>query len=209
MIRLLLLVMLFTPAMAAEANAKDHFLSGSFQKLASISGFRCQFEQLMVFSDGGGEHYAGTLAVLKPKYFRWQYQKPYAQLYVGDGRQIWHYEEDLMQAELLDDLESVDPAVMKLLSGTLAMADVEVLQRQPARHRYQLRIAGSTVVWLMFSKDGYLHTIERDDLMGNQNRMTLKKCVYIAPEKKRFSFTPPEGVEVLDMRSKNNRKDNP
>jgi len=188
-----------------QQRESGDFFKKSINRMAALPGFQCHFDQMMVFTDGGGQRYAGELAVLKPKRFRWQYAEPYEQFYVSDGNGIWHYEPDLMQAERLDNLESVDPAVMKLLDGRITPADLQVLRHESDAkleiRRYQVRIKGSEPVWLGFSRTGDLILIERDDVLGNRNRMSLSGCSYVAPPENLFSFTPPKGVDVLDMRS--------
>ena len=188
-------------------QSPDVFFSNSINRLSGLAGFQCQFDQLMVFSDGGSQHFSGEVAVLKPKRFRWSYHQPYEQLYVGDGSVIWHYEPDLLQAERLNDLDQVDPAVMKLLDGRVSVKDVDILnQRQDSeletRH-YQVRIGDSAAVWLGFNKLGDLIAIERKDMLGNSNRMSLSECSYVAPSVNLFSFAPPEGVDLLDLRTAN------
>jgi len=217
--RLILLSLLVVFASAASAatvkqewqldgyqNHEGDFFEHSIKRLGKLPGFSCRFNQLMVFSDGGGQHYAGTLAILKPKRFRWQYEKPYAQLYLGDGQSIWHYEPDLMQAERLNNLEAVDPAVMRLLNGQIKLSKIKVLKQEYDKEldirRFQVSLEKSPKVWLGFSKYGDLVYIERQDMLGNRNRMRLSKCSYIAPAANLFSFTPPADVEVLDLRSK-------
>ena len=192
-------------AMAAESEG-DTFLARNIQKFSEMPGFQCEFEQLMVYTDGGSQRFAGELAVLKPGKFRWQYRQPYEQLYVGDGQVIWHYEPDLLQAERLGSLESVDPVVMRLLEGRVAASEIQILEQQQESqsglHRYKIRIGeDAPATWLAFSDHGELSFIERVDMLGNRNRMSLSACSYIAPAAKLFSFTPPEGVDVLDMRS--------
>jgi len=188
-----------------DKNQKGVFFESSIKRLGKLPGFSCHFDQLMVFSDGGDQHYAGSLAILKPKRFRWQYDKPYAQLYLGDGQSIWHYEPDLMQAERLNNLETVDPTVMRLLNGQIKLSKIKVLKQEYNKkldiHRFQVSIEKSPKVWLAFSKHGDLVYIERADMLGNRNKMRLSKCSYIAPAANLFSFTPPAGVDVLDLRS--------
>jgi outer membrane lipoprotein carrier protein len=188
----------------AYAHQQGDFFANSIKRMVRLPGFSCRFDQLMVFSDGGGQHYAGTLAILKPGRFRWQYEQPYEQLYLGDGRSIWHYEPDLMQAERLDNLESVDPTVMRLLDGRVKLDEIRVLEEvydsKLDIRRYRVRIGDSPEVWLGFSKYGDLVYIEREDLLGNRNKMSLSRCAYVAPARNLFSFTPPAGVEVLDLR---------
>jgi len=186
-------------------HERADFFEQSIKRLSKLPGFSCHFDQLMIFTDGGGQHYAGSVAVRKPGHFRWEYEKPYTQLYLGDGKMIWHYEPDLMQAERLDNLESVDPTVMRLLDGRVQFSDIHVLDRDfDAKlqiRRFQVTIEQSPKVWLGFSKFGDLIYIEREDLLGNRNRMQLSKCSYIAPAANLFSFTPPSDTEVLDLRS--------
>ncbi|ATX79448.1 Outer membrane lipoprotein-sorting protein [Mariprofundus aestuarium] len=211
------LFMFISPLHAAELKpveqtngheqSSDDFFTSSINRLSGLPGFQCQFDQLMVFSDGGSQHFSGEVAVLKPKRFRWSYHQPYEQLYVGDGSVIWHYEPDLLQAERLNDLDQVDPAVMKLLDGRVSVKDVEILnQKQDSEletSHYQVRIGDSAAVWLGFNKLGDLIAIERKDMLGNSNRMQLSECSYIAPSVNLFSFAPPEGVDLLDLRTAN------
>ncbi|TLS75988.1 LolA [Mariprofundus erugo] len=188
-----------------DSSQKGGGFSTNIRKLADLSGFQCSFDQLMTFADGGAKHYAGSLAILKPGRFRWQYRLPYDQLYIGDGQVIWHYEPDLMQAERLTDLETVNPVVMQLLAGHVKLSDITVQEQRfdstQEIHSYKVHVADAPPVWLGFSKAGHLVSIDREDLLGNRNLMTLTGCSYVAPSEKLFSFTPPAGVEVLDLRS--------
>jgi len=188
-----------------DGRDKGAQFANNIERLGSQRGFSCRFDQIMEFSDGGNQHYSGELAVLKPGHFRWQYRKPYDQLYVGDSRVIWHYEPDLMQAERLTDLETINPVVMKLLDGRIPLSDIKVVERSYDNklniHRFKVQVTDAPQVWLGFSRQGDLVYIERQDLLGNRNMMHLSDCSYVAPAEKLFSFTPPDGVDVLDLRS--------
>ncbi len=194
------------PLDAGQRN-NSKFLKKSLEKLSNIAGFNCHFDQLIAYNDGSSQSYSGELAVRKPGRFRWQYRLPYEQLYIGDGEVIWHYEADLMQAERLSDLESVDPVVMRLLDGRIAFSDIHLLRQERDQglnvRRYQIQIGDAPAVWLGLSRYGDLSSIERQDVLGNSNRITLSTCSFIAPAENLFSFTPPDGVEVLDLRTNN------
>jgi len=175
------------------------------QRIAAFSrsiGFSCTFEQRIHLSDGQVQRYSGRLEVLRPGRFRWEYRKPYAQLYVGDGRLIWHYEPDLMQVERMSDLESVDPVVMQLLDGRLDAASLSLLE---TRHEqgidaYRIRLGRMQPVWLGFDAHrGRLVYVESLDALGNRNRISLQHCSLVAPPSQHFSFTIPEGVDVVDV----------
>ena len=111
----------------ASAVAVPSELAVALHKLADLKGFSCQFKQVLSYAEGGERMYTGTLAVSRPSKFRWQYLKPYVQLYVGNGEDIWLYEPDLMQAQYLQNLGEVEPVVMQLLDGRIGLEDVQVL----------------------------------------------------------------------------------
>jgi len=173
----------------------------ALERLAALQGFSCAFEQTLSFSDATRQHYAGTLDVLRPRHFRWHYTEPYEQLYISDGSIIWHYEPDLMQAEVLEGLDAVDPVVMKLLDGRIGKKDVQLLAQEGEREknivRYHVRIGDGPAIWLGIRHDAGLAYVESRDTMGNRNRIALNSFSYVAPQSEVFRFTPPEGVDVI------------
>src|SRR3990170_4539523 len=60
----------------------------------------------------------GTMHFSRPGKFRWQYDKPYEQLIVGDGSRLWVYDKDLNQVSVrkLDQALGDSPAA--LLAGS-------------------------------------------------------------------------------------------
>ena len=86
-------VLLF--AGSAFAGARDDL--NAFTK--DLEGLRADFSQ-QVFDPNGNlkETSSGELALSAPRQFRWEYTKPYAQLIIADGKQVWVYDPDLQQA---------------------------------------------------------------------------------------------------------------
>ncbi|MEJ1095328.1 MULTISPECIES: outer membrane lipoprotein chaperone LolA [unclassified Pseudoxanthomonas] len=82
-------------ASTAFAGARDDlkvFTTG-------LKGLDAQFVQKVY--DGGGklkESTTGRVALSAPRLFRWEYNKPYEQLVVADGKKVWIYDPDLQQA---------------------------------------------------------------------------------------------------------------
>lgn len=79
----------------AFAGARDELKTFT----TGLKGLDGQFTQ-QVF-DGGGklkESSSGRVALSAPRLFRWEYDKPYEQLIVADGKQVWVYDPDLQQA---------------------------------------------------------------------------------------------------------------
>lgn len=200
-----LLLAFVTSAEAATGNPAEQHLLQSLQKLSAHNGFQCDFTQRISYTDGGSQLYGGQIAVLRPGRFRWHYDSPYEQLYVGDGKLIWHYEPDLMQAERMDSLDAVDPVVMRLLDGRIKAEDVTLLGLEGSKKgvgRYHVKL-GKREFWLGLDDAGTLAYIESLDALGNHNRVMLTGCLFVAPDVKRFSFVPPAGVDVVDVRSGN------
>ncbi len=82
-------------ASTAFAGARDDLQA--FTK--GLKGLDAQFSQKVY--DGGGklkESTTGRVALSAPRLFRWEYNKPYEQLVVADGKKVWIYDPDLQQA---------------------------------------------------------------------------------------------------------------
>jgi len=184
-------------ASVAFAGEMPAALQQGLESLGRISAFSCRFEQSLKFADGSALQYKGELAVQRPGKFRWHYSAPYEQLFVGNGKKIWHYEPDLMQVQVLTKLETVDPVVMRLLDGSIRPADVQLLGQEAGR--FHVRLGKSTDLWLAFAADGRLDSVERIDPLGNRNRIVLKSLSEGGVKASLFTFTPPKGVEVVEF----------
>ncbi len=179
------------------AVALPKTLHDGLQHLNDLQGFSCKFQQIVHFGAGDEEHYTGSLAVRKPNLFRWLYEKPYQQLYIGDGQVIWHYEPDLMQVQVLARLDDIDPVLMRILAGRLLLSEVQVLQADEGLRQYKVLLAGKTEVSLGFSADGQLQSLLRQDAFGNRNEIRLLSIDRSLPKRQLFRFTPPKGVDVV------------
>ena len=66
--------------------------------LETTKTLRADFAQIVVAKHGKRpQQSAGVMMVSRPGKFRWQIDKPYSQLLVGDGEKIWMYDPDLRQ----------------------------------------------------------------------------------------------------------------
>ena len=90
----LLVLSAFVLPAQAVAGARDQLTT--FTK--GLKGLDAHFEQ-RVFDTKGAERErsAGTVQLLAPRQFRWEYRTPSPQLILADGRQIWIYDPDLEQ----------------------------------------------------------------------------------------------------------------
>jgi outer membrane lipoprotein carrier protein len=155
---------------------------------------------MQVVQKGGG-----TMQFERPGKFRWVYEKPYAQLIVGDGSKVWFYDQDLNQVTVrkLDVALGSSPAA--LLAGSADIENsfdlteigsaggTEWLEARP-------KAKESTFEWvrLGFSPDGTLKTMELHDNFGQTTMLIfsqLERNPKIPPEV--FKFSPPPGADVI------------
>ncbi len=202
---IMLLFMMLLPvsvwAEAADTAVKPLpvALQQGLDRLASLPGFSCKFEQTIYYSDGSKQVYNGTLAVAKKGHFRWNYIKPYEQLYISNGDGVWLYEPDLMQVQWLESISAVDPIAMRLLEGRVKAEEVYVLDEVAGV--YHVRLGNgeqATALWLTLDKQGMPMWFETRDSLDNRNRMRLLSIDEHMPAKQQFEFKVPKGVDVID-----------
>ena len=200
MIRLLALLCLLAPAVAAASatEALKNFL-GQTQTL------RARFAQMVLDKNLKPLQQAqGVMQFSRPGKFRWDYQKPYEQVIVGDGSRLWIHDKDLNQVTVrkLDRALGATPAA--LLAGS------NELERD-----FTLKNLGSDkgLDWLEavpknrdtiferirmgFGKSG-LEAIELRDQFGQVTVITfadVERNPKLPTEL--FRFTPPKGADVI------------
>lgn len=203
MIRKLLISLLIAalPASAALADAKarlESFVDGTKR-------LKAQFTQTVYDKAGRKtQESSGNLYFSRPGKFRWVYQKPYAQLIVGDGKRLWIHDEDLDQVTVrkLDQALGDSPAA--LLAGD---NDIEKL--------FNLKETGEKdgLDWLEAtpkSKDGSFekvrmgfkgNDIQAMELMDNFGQTTVLRFTNLernpALGASLFRFKPPKGADIL------------
>ncbi|HSQ02747.1 MAG TPA: outer membrane lipoprotein chaperone LolA, partial [Burkholderiales bacterium] len=109
---LVLLLWLPSLGMAANADTLKAFVS-------ETRSAKARFAQMVLDRNGKVlQQVTGTMEFSRPGKFRWEYQKPYEQLIVGDGSRIWIYDKDLKQVTVrkLDRALGASPAA--LLAGS-------------------------------------------------------------------------------------------
>ncbi len=188
------------PAPAAEARARlDAFTTG-------LKGLDGGFTQRVFDADGRlTEESSGRVALSQPRQFRWEYVKPFPQLIVADGDQVWIYDPDLEQVTVRrqshEEQQSplaalIDPGELdrqfKVSEGGSAQG-LDWLVLEPKRSDdAQFRRAR-----LGFGSDG-LKRMEIEDALGQRTEIAYdgwrRNPAFAAGM---FEYTPPAGVEVV------------
>lgn len=147
---------------------------------------------------------SGSFAFSRPGKFRWTYEKPYAQLIVGDGARIWIYDEDLQQVTVrkLDQALGSTPAA--LLAGSNEALKGFELKDEGVRDGLEWVLAVPREQESNFSRirmgfsDAGLAAMELADSFGQTTVLTfdkLRRNPTLDPAL--FKFTPPDGADVI------------
>jgi outer membrane lipoprotein carrier protein len=173
--------------------------------ISQTKGLKANFTQTVIDRNGRKtQESSGTLFFSRPGKFRWTYQKPYAQLLVGDGKRLWIYDEDLDQVTVRKLDLAIGDSPAALLAGE---NDIE--------KRFLLKDAGGKdgLEWVEAtpkSKEGSFEmvrlgfkgdTLQSMELKDNFGQTTLLRFSNLernpALGSSLFRFSPPKGADVI------------
>ena len=185
----------------AQASAIDQlraFMSGT-------PSARGEFEQRSpAQGKRGPENSSGSFAFTRPGKFRWEVRKPFEQLLVADGEQLFFYDRDLNQVTIKRLGEALGQTPAAVLFGTGDPARSFALRELPERDGLawveltpHSREAGVHRIAIGF-RDGLPVQMEVLDAFARTSTFTFRAIVRgpaLAPET--FRFAIPAGADVL------------
>ncbi len=199
-------------ALLAAALLPQAAGAAAAQRLAAFledtRALRARFVQEILAEDGTPtERASGTLAVLRPGRFRWDYREPYRQLIVADGERLWIYDEDLAQVTVRPQARALGRTPLQILGAPAGRALEGFAVRELG-----LRGGLEWVELLPQGGDGAadferirvgfagprLARMELVDAYGQTVRLrfeAVERNPPLAPSL--FRFTPPPGVDVV------------
>jgi outer membrane lipoprotein carrier protein len=189
-----LLLLLCTAAHAEQPTAA---LRAFF---AGLETLQADFEQQVVDEDGRLQQSSnGHMWIMRPGRFRWDYEQPYRQQIVADGKRFWSYDEDLEQVtvQAAGDVLTATPAM--LLSGEQPLEQVFTLQDDGDSVRLLPKTDDSNITALNLRlEDGVLQQIRAQDSFGNTTTFSFSKLERNPPlPEDLFVFVPPAGADVV------------
>ena len=198
-ILLFCLMILATPAFAANSNLVDNF----FKNLKTLSADftqTVQNAQLSTVDDSSGK-----LWISRPGKFRWDYKKPYEQQIVSNGEKIWIYDTDLEQVTLKNAKSELGQTPAMLLSGDRPVSEsfsVNEIGKQNGLSWVELDPksdeAGFTAIRLGF-ENTVLKMMLLQDNLGQITEITFNKLKRNpAIDNALFEFEVPDGADVFD-----------
>lgn len=177
--------------------------------LSDTKSARASFSQTVV--DRGGKRVqqsSGSVALSRPGKFRWEYDKPYKQLIVGDGRRVWIYDEDLKQVTVKKMDAALGSTPAALLAGSneieraftlIALPDSEGLEWLEATPKASDSAFAS--VRMGFDASG-LARMELKDNFGHTTVIAFAKFERNAAlPQELFTFKPPSGADIIGDKS--------
>lgn len=202
----ILAVVLFS-IVGTFAQAADDAAARLNKVLLGLSSMQADFVQQT--TDGKGrtlQAQSGKMSVKRPGLFRWETLKPSTQLVTTNGKVLWIYDPELLQAtkQKLDDQVGNTPAL--LLSGDpRKLNESFVISEEQADKGEQVFLLKPRAKDALFDhlrvrfKGKQLQQMVLADSLGqNTDIRFLNVKVNPSLPGSLFQFTPPKGVDVID-----------
>lgn len=192
-----------SPTLVLAASAQEQ-LRAFVSTVTSATG---SFSQYTVNDQGRTQPaQTGVFSFQRPGKFKWAVQKPYEQLVISDGRQVFQYDPDLAQVteRKVDAAIGTSPAAILFGSGSLEQSfDVSALPAKDGvdwlRAKPRTADAGFSRVDIGM-KNNLPVRVELLDSFGQTTRVDLSG-IQANPQlpANEFQFTAPRGVDVVKM----------
>jgi outer membrane lipoprotein carrier protein len=200
----LLIVVSPTMVSASQPDEGKALLDNFLHDVRTMSA---RFEQSLIDADDVVvEESGGVLEIQRPGRFRWVYDRPYEQIMVADGLNVWSYDVDLAQVTVKaqQDLLGGTPAL--LLGGTdNVLDDFEYAQSFSDRGTVWIHLRprstenGFTKIELGFD-DGHLRRMIFSDNLQQSTLIALFDVQFNQQiPADHFQFTPPEDVDLVGV----------
>lgn len=191
------------PALALAASAQEQLRNF----VSTVTAATGSFSQYTVNDQGRTQPaQTGVFSFQRPGKFKWAVQKPYEQLVISDGRQVFQFDPDLAQVteREVDAAIGTSPAAILFGSGSLEQSfDVSALPAKDGvdwlRAKPRTADAGFSRVDIGM-KNNLPVRVELLDSFGQTTRVDLS-AIQPNPQlpAKEFQFTAPKGVDVVKM----------
>lgn len=194
----------FSVALAGGVDRLNAFLD-------TTRTFRAGFVQTIHFKSGKKpQQSSGVIVLSRPGKFRWQVDRPFQQLMVGDGTKVWLFDPDLKQVTVKKSADTLGGTPAAILAGEPGQGSSAAIARS-----FSLRDAGEQdgVVWAEAKPKATDATFDKVRLgFRGENLVTMEmydnfgqvtQIEFSAVERNPavgaalFRFNPPPGVDVV------------
>ncbi len=170
-----------------------------------LQTMHARFEQRVLRSDGALEdESSGEVWLRSPHYFRWEYGGDFPEKVIADGERIWIHDEVLeqvtvkSQAEfnndsplvILTDIQRLDQLFEVREAGDMDGMVLLELRAHSADAEFDRMLVGLS--------DGRMQMLAMEDAFGMRTEIRFTEMQKNLPlDSSLFTFTPPEGVDVI------------
>lgn len=200
-IKTLLLTCLLVLPVVAQADGASS-LKNFYDKTHAMSA---SFHQIVTDKKGQKvQDVYGEMKLSRPNKFRWDYQKPYEQQIISDGKQVWLYDTELAQVTVRELSKALGASPASLLAGDGKLDEnfklvnayrndnLDWVSTNPKN-----KDTGFDKISLGFKAD-ILQEMNLVDSFGHQTKIVFSNVVHNPViEPKTFLFKPPKGVDVV------------
>ena len=172
---------------------------------AQTHAMRADFHQIVTDKQGRKvQEVYGQMQLQRPNKFRWDYDKPYEQQIISDGKQVWLYDTELAQVTVRELGKALGSSPAALLAGEDSLDknfklinayrkdNLDWVSTNPKDSD-----SGFNKISLGFKADK-LQEMDLVDSFGHQTRIVFSKFENNpALDAKAFLFKPPKGVDVV------------
>ena len=187
------------PDLAKARKQLNHF----FTQVTSLKG---SFTQ-QVFSKKGKviQNTSGLLYLYRPGKFRWIYKTPDPQVIVGDGKNIWLYDEDLEQVTIKPMTKSMSGTPIAILTRKQSPDSQFVVQEITThvggfnwfRLTPRRKSNDFTLLEIGLDNNGSIRQMNMFDKLGQKTIVRLNTKSNVPISGNMFTFKPPAGVDVI------------
>ena len=199
--RSVLAVVCLLAAALARADAIDQL----HRFLESTRTLRADFTQTVVGRSGRQPQISsGVMMFSRPGKFRWQIEKPYSQLLVGDGEKVWIHDPDLRQVTVKQAGAALGGTPASLLAGDTVIEKNFTLREAGERDGLEwieaipkAQDSGFDRVRIGFA-GGELRAMELLDSLGQNTSLRfahVERNPRLAPSL--FRFIPPANADEI------------
>ena len=198
--------LVISAATGGATESPQALLAEARGALQPVTDLRARFKQTSHLAASGLDTKAeGMVELARGGRMRWTYEGEDPQQIVSDGTTLWFYQvrdRTVLRRELaglppasrlaLDVLGGFAGIEEQFALGTCGDRCLELSPREPQPDLARLQV--------QLSDDRMVEGIATEDALGNRTQVVFSAVQLdpgLVPE--RFFFTPPEGVEVLDL----------
>lgn len=172
---------------------------------AETHSMRADFYQIVTDKQGRKvQEVYGQMQLQRPNKFRWDYNKPFEQQIISDGKQVWLYDTELAQVTVRELGKALGSSPAALLAGEDGLDKNFKLTNAYRKDNMDWvstnpvdSDVGFNKISLGFKADK-LQEMDLVDSFGHETRIVFSKIEQNTVfDGKTFLFKPPKGVDVV------------